>query len=264
MLATTDTGPLPLGGRRLDVHERAAADRPARARPYAWSIAWTGGNNFALAAEADPFAAADTTDGQIFTSSDNGATWTRAAGVVAATGVGRITVASAPSNRSVLYAVASHFGGDLADFFKSTDGGANWTALGATRLRVRYTNRNQTARRPAQLFNTQGWYDQFVAISPTNPNVVDFGGALHNARTTDGGATWKMTTEWLGRYGLPYVHADSHAAAYDAVGHLYFGTDGGIFKSTRRRRDVLRRAQRRHRHAPDLQPGLLEGRPHAR
>jgi hypothetical protein len=199
--------------------------------PYAWSMAWTGGANFVLAAEADPFATSVTTDGQIFTSSNNGASWTRAAGVVAPTGVGRITVAAAPSNRSIVYAVASHFGGDLADFFKSTDGGANWTALGATGRRVRYTNKNQTASRPAQLFNTQGWYDQFVVVSPTNPNVVDFGGALHNARTTDGGATWSMTTEWLGRHGLPYVHADSHAAAYDALGNLYFGTDGGIFKS---------------------------------
>jgi photosystem II stability/assembly factor-like uncharacterized protein len=232
VLATTDTGLYrSVDGGASFTNVALPTGRPGLV-PYAWSIAWTGGNGFALAAEADPFAAAGTTDGQIFTSSDNGASWTRSAGVVAATGVGRITVAAAPSNRSVLYAVASHFGGDLADFFKSTDGGANWTALGATKLRVRYTNKNQTARRPAQLFNTQGWYDQFVVVSPTNPNVVDFGGALHNARTTDGGATWKMTTEWLGRYGLPYVHADSHAAAYDAAGNLYLGTDGGIFKST--------------------------------
>ena len=41
-----------------------------------------------------------------------------------------------------------------------------------------------------------------------------------------------MVSEWLGRFSLPYVHADAHAAAYDSAGHLYFGTDGGIFKST--------------------------------
>jgi len=200
--------------------------------PYGWSIAWTGEGNFVVTAEADPFAAAGTTDGQVFTSANNGATWTRAAGFSAPGGVARITVAAAPSNRSIVYAVASNFGGNLADIFKSVDGGANWTALRATGKSARYTNPNPSASYPSQLFNTQGWYDQLAIVSPTNPNVVDFGGALHNARTTDGGLTWSVTTEWLGRYGLPYVHADSHAAAYDAAGNLYFGTDGGIFKST--------------------------------
>ena len=41
-----------------------------------------------------------------------------------------------------------------------------------------------------------------------------------------------MVSELAGPFGLPYVHADAHAAAYDAAGNLYFGTDGGIFKST--------------------------------
>ena len=223
VLATTDRGLF----RSIDAgasFSPVALPTGVAAVPYAWSIAWTGGPNFVVTAEAQ--------GGQIFTSTDNGATWTRASGVAAPTGVSRITVAAAPSNRSLLYAVASNPSGDLADFFKSTDGGANWAALGATASRVRYKNANFTAWRPAQLFNTQGWYDQMVVVSPTDPNVVDFGGALHNARTTDGGATWKMTSEWLGRYGLPYVHADSHAAAYDAADSLYFGTDGGIFKST--------------------------------
>jgi hypothetical protein len=200
--------------------------------PYGWSIAWTGGNSFVLAVEADPFAASGTTDGQVFTSSDNGSSWTRASGMAAPGGVGRITVAAAPSNRSIVYAVASNFGGNLADYFKSVDGGATWTALRATAKNVRYVNPTPSTMYPSQLFNTQGWYDQFAIVSPTNPSVVDFGGALHNARTTDGGATWRITSDWLAQYGLPYVHADSHAAAYDAAGHLYFGTDGGIFKST--------------------------------
>lgn len=182
--------------------------------PYGWSITWTGSSSFAVSVEADPLAASVTTDGQIFTSLNDGATWARAAGVVKTGGVGRITVASAPSNRSILYAVASNFGGDLADFFKSTNGGSSWTALNATARKVHYKNRNQTANGPRQLFNTQGWYDQMVIVHPTNTNLVDFGGALHNARTTDGGSTWRMTSEWLGRYGLPYVHADSHAAAF--------------------------------------------------
>jgi hypothetical protein len=200
--------------------------------PYAWSIAWTGGSNFVMSLEANPLAASGTTDGQVWTSSNDGATWTRATGFTKSGGVDRITVASAPSNRQIVYAVAANPSGNLADFFKSTNGGQSWTALNATAKGVRYTNSNQTASGPASLFNTQGWYDQMVLVHPTDANIVDFGGALHNARTTTGGTSWSMTTEWLGRYSLPYVHADTHAAAYDSVGHLYFGTDGGIFKST--------------------------------
>ncbi len=199
--------------------------------PYGWSIAWTGNSGFVVAAEADPFAASGTTDGQVFTSNNNGATWTRAAGMSAPSGVGRISVAAAPSNRNIVYAVASNFGGNLADYFKSVDGGATWTALRATAKNVRYTNPTPATMYPTQLFNTQGWYDQMAIVHPTNPNVVDFGGALHNARTTDGGGSWSITTDWLGQYGLPYVHADTHAAAYDAAGNFYFGNDGGIFKS---------------------------------
>ena len=200
--------------------------------PYGWSIAWTGNSGFVVTAEADPFATSGTTDGQAFTSNDNGATWKRATGLSAPGGVARITVAAAPSNRSIVYAVASDFGGNLADFFKSVDGGATWTALRATAKNVRYVNPTPATMYPAQLFNTQGWYDQMAIVNPTNPDIVDFGGALHNARTLDGGATWRIATDWLGQYGLPYVHADSHAAAYDVAGNLYFGQDGGIFKSS--------------------------------
>ena len=200
--------------------------------PYGWSIAWAGDGNFVVAVEADPFAAGGTTDGQVFTSANNGASWARATGMAAPGGVGRITVAAAPSNRNIVYAVASNFGGNLADYFKSVDGGATWTALRATAKNVRYVNPTPSTMYPGQLFNTQGWYDQMAIVSPTNPNVVDFGGALHNARTTDGGQTWRITTDWLGQYGLPYVHADTHAAAYDASGAFLLGTDGGIFRST--------------------------------
>jgi photosystem II stability/assembly factor-like uncharacterized protein len=178
VLATTDRGLFRSKNKGVTYSPIALPTGRAEV-PYGWSIAWTGGDSFVLAAEADPFAVAGTRDGQIFTSSNNGASWTRVPGVSAPFGVGRITLAVAPSNRKIVYAVGSNFGGQLADFFKSTDGGEHWTALNATDRKVRYTNANQTATYPAQLFNGQGWYDQMAIVHPTNPNVVDFGGALH-------------------------------------------------------------------------------------
>jgi photosystem II stability/assembly factor-like uncharacterized protein len=202
--------------------------------PYGWSIAWTGGSGFAVSLEAAYAATSGTTDGQIWITADNGATWTRASGVTITGGVGRITVASAPSNRQTLYAMAAvpnaTTSTDLADIFRSTNGGATWTALGAARRR--YSNRNTESSSVGTLLNGQGWYDQLVAVHPTNPNTVYFGGALLLARTTDGGTSFSQTTNWLGQFSLPYVHADFHAAAFNSAGALFIGTDGGVFRST--------------------------------
>src|SRR6185295_10595017 len=78
------------------------------------------------------------------------------------------------------------------------------------------------------LLNGQGWYNQMVVVNPTNANIAYFGGALNAARTSDGGSTFYKASDWL---AAPYVHADMHAAAFDAAGALYIGSDGGIFKS---------------------------------
>jgi hypothetical protein len=199
--------------------------------PYIWSIAFTGGQGFSLALEGDPSITTGTTDGQVWFTSDNGATWTRSTGFTASAGIGRATVTSAPSSRSTLYAMAafpnSTSTSDLADFFKSTDAGHTWTALGVAKKR--YGNAQAAV---GAILNAQGWYDQLIIVHPTNPNIAYFGGALLLAKTADGGKTYTKSTDWLAQGGLPYVHADFHAGSYQSGGALYAGTDGGIFKST--------------------------------
>ena len=204
------------------------------AAPYVWSIAWTGGTTFVLTLEANYAATSGTTDGQVWRSTDNGATWTRASGVTRSGGVGRMTVAAAPSNRNVLYLMAAipnaTSTSDLGDIYKSTNGGQSWTALGAARKR--YSNSNTESRTLATLLNGQGWYNHMVVVHPTDPNRAFFGGALLMTETRDGGANFRQATNWLAQFGLPYVHADFHAAHFAADGTFYVGSDGGIFKST--------------------------------
>lgn len=200
--------------------------------PRVWSIAWTGGGGFVLSLEANPEVTTGTTDGQVFYSSDNGASWTRAAGFTKASGIGRATVAAAPSSRTTLYAMAavpnSTATTDLADFFKSTDGGKNWTALGATTKKYK----NAPSASVGGLLNAQGWYNQLVLIHPTDPSSVYFGGAQLLIKTADGGSTYNKVTDWLGQGGLPYLHADMHVGSFQSAGALYIGSDGGLFKST--------------------------------
>jgi photosystem II stability/assembly factor-like uncharacterized protein len=200
------------------------------AAPYAWSLAQTGPTSFVAGVEGNYAATSGSTDGAVWRSTDNGATWARATMPTVRGGLGRITVESAPSNPNVVYAMAAKPNAttatDLADIFKSTDGGQTWVALGAAKKR---TSNTRTAMNT--LLNGQGWYDQLVMVDPANPNVAYFGGALFLAKTTDGGSTWAQKTEWLGRNGLAYVHADFHAGAF-AGSSMYVGSDGGVFSST--------------------------------
>ncbi|MFN2475595.1 MAG: hypothetical protein ABR526_04555 [Chthoniobacterales bacterium] len=206
--------------------------------PTCWSIAFGGGANYAISLEANAAATSGTTDGQVFYTTDDGATWTRATGMTKSTGVGRITVGSSPANRLVMFAEAaipnSSSSSDLADFFRSADGGHTWTAMGATSSGVAYTNRNTESSNPKTILNGQGWYNQLVIPSVSDTNTVFFGGSLLLAKATSATASkpaYTQMTNWLAQFSLPYVHADFHAGAYDAAGNFFVGTDGGIFMS---------------------------------
>lgn len=206
--------------------------------PLAWSIAYTGGATYALSLEAQPTLTTGTTNGQVFTSADDGATWVKSTGPTASTGVGRISLASAPTNRLQVYAMAavpnSAAATDLADLFRSTNGGKSFTAMGATARKAAYSNRNTESTGPSTILNGQGWYNHALIVDPANAATFYFGGALLLARATNATATATYTqmTNWLAQFSLPYAHADFHAATFDSAGNFYVGTDGGIFKST--------------------------------
>lgn len=206
--------------------------------PYAWDIAFTGGSSFVASIEATHAATSGTTNGQVWTSSNNGASWTRASGPTATGGVGRISLAAAPSAPTTVYAMAAKpnatSSSDLADLFKSGNGGASWSAMGATARKIKYSNSNTESGAPATVLNGQGWYNHMLIVDRSNPNVFYFGGALLMAKATVSGstATYTQLSNWLAQFSLPYIHADFHTAAFDSTGTLYVGTDGGIFKST--------------------------------
>ncbi|AVP96742.1 hypothetical protein C7S18_05805 [Ahniella affigens] len=205
--------------------------------PKVWSLASGGGANFVLSLEALPAATTGTTDGQIWRSADGGATWTKATGVTDTAGVGRITVASAPSLRTTMYAMAAipnaASTSDLSNLFKSTDGGATWTGIGKSGSTYKsYSNTNSESSNLATLLGGQGWYNHAVVVDRSNASIAYFGGQLLLAKTTDGGSTYRQVSNWLAQFSLPYVHADFHAAHVASNGSLFVGTDGGIFRST--------------------------------
>jgi PKD repeat protein len=211
--------------------------------PGIWSLAHAGGNSIVMSLEATPTASGSEParrNGQIWRSTDNGATWSLANGVTIPQGVNRISLASAPANRAVLYAMASKPSAetspnrDLGSIFKSTDGGANWVSMAFDAIGnyKTYSNPNADASTVEELLGGQGFFNQAIAVDRTNPDIVYFGGQFHYAKTTDGGQSYSILTDWLADFGLPYVHADAHSAHIASNGTLYFGTDGGVFASS--------------------------------
>jgi photosystem II stability/assembly factor-like uncharacterized protein len=94
---------------------------------------------------------------------------------------------------------------------KSTDGGASFSQINSVTF-----------------CSPQCFYNIAVAVDPTNVNNVYIGGTGANTfdRSTNGGTTFTPVQD--------NIHTDSHviAVAPSAPATIYFGSDGGIYKST--------------------------------
>jgi hypothetical protein len=154
----------------------------------------------------------------IFLSQDDGATWTSLNSGLPTTNVGRIGLALFPSVGStpaILYAGIANFSdGSILGVWKSTDGGTTW---------------GPPLTLPGDYCTPQCWFDNVVAVSPTNSNVVFVAGKVPVYQSLDGGSTWTdMSTT-----GSISVHSDTHALTFSADGSLlYIGDDGGVWVGT--------------------------------
>ena len=180
--------------------------------------------------------------GELYRSTDRGATWTAiAAGGDIFTGIGRATLAVARPGDSNVYAIgAVPVALNQSDVYRSTDGGLSWHALNVTSQSPTNPNCFQTNM---DVLGGQGWYNQMIVVSPSDAkrNTLYIGGNLSTAKSTDGGASWTLLSSWLPTGcpdgitpALPYVHADNHTATIINAGgveRVIFGTDGGIFVS---------------------------------
>ncbi len=135
-------------------------------------------------------------------STDAGRTWKAISGVPS--GEGRIGLARAPSEPSVVYAIlegAQNRGGT----YRSDDGGVSWRRQGA--------------------FQTIGLYYQEIFVDPKNADRV-YAMDVRVQVSNDAGRTFAN----LGEDGK---HVDNHAlwADPDDPDHLLIGSDGGLYET---------------------------------
>ena len=173
--------------------------------------------------DEDEFFIAVPEDGIIYTS-NSGQTWERrTSGLIGA--FGRTSVQQSPMDPNVLYALVEL--NSLATIAKSTNKGLTWS--------VQYNDtRGCFFAGSCEPSGSQGFYDNYVTVSPTSADVC-FVGGIDIWRTTNGGTSWSnQTGGYSDGNGANLVHVDQHCLAVDPANPttIYAGNDGGMVKST--------------------------------
>ncbi len=158
-------------------------------------------------------------------STDGGLTWAPASTGIAAPGpVPLIALAIAASSPSTLY-VSVGSEAPVA-VYKSTTSAASWTKLTHT---PDFTGQGYSYGSGA---SEQGWYDNVLAVDPTNPNHVLAGG-IALVTTGNGGTSWTNVNGGSFFGGVTNkIHPDHHALAFASDGTVWVGDDGGVFHYT--------------------------------
>ncbi|MFI5252829.1 MAG: T9SS type A sorting domain-containing protein [Bacteroidota bacterium] len=167
----------------------------------------------------------------LYKSTNAGGTWTKLTNGLPSSDFGRTALAISPTNPSLVYAgVVDGYSGGMWGLYRSTNAGATWL-LGSTTDYV------------GAYAQDQGWYNNAIAVHPTNPAIVYCTG-IDIYQSNDSGKTLGRKSVWTAGYtsyppGGPegasnYTHADHHAIVFDPknFSNMYFGNDGGVFQST--------------------------------
>ncbi len=177
-------------------------------------------------------------------------------------GMGRTSIAIAPSHQGTIYALSSslisgQFKDGLLGVFRSDRNGdpGSWTTTvdnSSTNPVNRLLLSNPIQAVYADCFgkgqNTflnQGWYDNTIAVDPKDPNIV-WAGGTDLFRSNDGGKNWGVASYWWFRPGEDpgYSHADHHVIIFHpefdgSTNQIMFvGNDGGIFNTANSRATV--------------------------
>ena len=165
--------------------------------------------------------------------------------------MGRTSLAIAPSNQNIIYAMSAsieggNFNNGLLGVYRSTASGSagSWTTqvsnTSPTKLNTLLLSNPVFGALASCGFGTtaylnQGWYDNMIAVDPADPNIV-WAGGIDLFRSNDGGQNWGQASHWWFTEGVDveYNHADQHTVAFHPQYNgttnktMFTGNDGGI------------------------------------
>lgn len=171
--------------------------------------------------------------------------------VLAQPNMDRTSLALAPSNQSIVYAISSSqetgpnqysllavyrsgSNGDL-DTWETRTSGKDANRLNRALLTNPQGAFTDVCFTGAPTYTHQGEYDNAIAVDPLNPDVVWVGG-IDVFRSDDGGVNWGIAGFWQAA-APQLVHADVHqllfANGYDGNANqaLFAITDGGVYRT---------------------------------
>ena len=168
-------------------------------------------------------------EGNIYAATPNGLIYKKDASATTIiptnTGVstgGRTSLAIAPQDMNMIYALGAKSDGSLGNLSRTTDGGKTWKVL----MQGNTSN---------DLFgsNRQGWYDNAVSVFPNDKNRVIMGG-VDLAQWDSINGYREMASMFNVPWNRSYVHADKHLITWNtktSPATCIVGCDGGLFSS---------------------------------
>ena len=175
----------------------------------------------------------------LYRSQDDGANWTF---FDTPSNQGRTSIAIAPSDNDVIYLCMADNGsgndiGQLVSIFRSIDGGDTWESrsdlghpFGPWLLSNLALATGCFGGFPVY---SQGWYDNAIAVDPTNPDALWVAG-IDIFKSIDGGQTFDLAAYWFTAETEPtFVHADKHTIVFHpdygpTNKEIFIGSDGGV------------------------------------
>ncbi len=162
----------------------------------------------------------------IYKSSNSGLNWTKLTGGLPATWSGKATLQMYRRNPNRIYANIANDVTSYVGYYRSTNGGLNWT-VGSTTI-------------PS---GNQGWYNQAHLVKSNDSNAI-LVGTLNVEKSTNGGTSFSTKSSWSAWIngatppGDPegpanFVHADVHYYESNPKdpNKIYAITDGGLYRS---------------------------------
>ena len=170
--------------------------------------------------------------------------------------MGRTSLAIAPSNQSIVYALAASnepgsYQQGLLGIFRSDENGdaGSWKPVftndGGVTDPATFILANPLYGQLPECYGpsyrreyiNMGWYCNVIAVDPIDPNRV-WAGGVDLFRSDDGGKTWNPATFWWTRESRPsFVHADQHRIVfhphYDGAANktMFVANDGGVYRT---------------------------------